>query len=171
MDACRTLDGSAPPSSPAAGEARPNPARRASIFSECLSLKKYNFVVIKCQGLRPPESDKRGHRSAGGVSAITSHWHRMTASLYVGHVNAFRKRRATPRPNDPETPARRVMHALRRLLQERVQRARRRTWRACLRYRASVSRQGLHTSETPPLACPLQSSQSVRTLPNIPHDL
>jgi len=52
-----------------------------------------------------------------------------------------------------------------------VQRARRRTWRARVRYRALVSRQGLHTAETPPLACPLQPSQSVRTLPNIPHDL
>ena len=70
-----------------------------------------------------------------------------------------------------ETPACRVTHAMRRLLQELVQRARRRTWRARVRYRALVSRQGLHTAETPPLACPLQPSQSVRTLPNIPHDL
>ena len=70
-----------------------------------------------------------------------------------------------------ETPACRVTHAVRHLLQELVQRARRRTWHASVRYRALLSRQGLHTSETPLLACPLQSSQSVRTLPNIPHDL
>ena len=70
-----------------------------------------------------------------------------------------------------ETLAYRVTHAMRRRLQERVQRARRRTWHAGVRDRALLSRQGLHTSETPPLACPLQSSQSVRTLPNIPHDL
>ena len=70
-----------------------------------------------------------------------------------------------------ETPACRVTHAMRRLLQELVQRARRRTWHAGVWDRALLSRQGLHTSETPPLACPLQPSQSVRTLPNIPHDL
>ena len=65
----------------------------------------------------------------------------------------------------------RVTHAVRRLLQERVQRARRRTWHAAVWDSALLSRQGLHTSETSPLACPLQSSQSVRTLSNIPRDL
>jgi hypothetical protein len=70
-----------------------------------------------------------------------------------------------------ETTACRVTHAVRRLLQELVQRARRRTWHAGVRYRALLSRQGVHTSETLPLACPLQSSQSVKALPSLPHDL
>jgi hypothetical protein len=70
-----------------------------------------------------------------------------------------------------DTTACRVTHAVRRLLQELVQRARRRTWHAGVRYRALLSRQGVHTSETPPLACPLQSSQSVKALPSLPHDL
>src|SRR5436305_11232521 len=65
----------------------------------------------------------------------------------------------------------RVMHAVRRLLQEPVQRARRRTWHAGIWYRALLSRQGVRTSETPPLACPLQSSQSVRTLLSVTYDL
>lgn len=156
---------------PAQRQARPHPARRASIFSECLSLKKYNFVVIKCQGLRPPESDKRGHRSAGGVSSITT-----PLAPYDSFSLCRPSQRVPEAASDTtaersETPACRVTHAMRRLLQERVQRARRRTWHAGVRYRALLSRQGLHTSETPPLACPLQSSQSVRTLPNIPHDL
>jgi len=100
MDACRALDGSAPPHRPAARQARPHPARRASMFSECLLLKKYNFVGIKCQGLQTAASNTRCHRNAGRKSTPTRQWHRMTASLSEGQVNALQKRRETQWPND-----------------------------------------------------------------------
>ena len=64
-----------------------------------------------------------------------------------------------------------MTHAVRLLLQERAGHVRDVALACLRRYRGFLSRQGLHTSETPPLACPLQSSQSVRALPSITRDL